>query len=215
MGALFDRQHAVGERLLHRERRRLDAGLLCEGGVVDLDGIPVALGPSQVHPQEHGGEVRSIHAAGLGTNGDQSVALIVFTGKKGADLEGLDIGRQRLQVLLRLDEGAGIVLLDSELDQDAEVVDTTTEGDDAVHLRLQAGEPRRHQLGVVLVIPQVRGGYGLLQLCDLGAFPSGVEDSLDGGQCPVEHSQLGLEISGSHNGTLYATGTGGPGARDG
>ena len=69
---------------------RLEPGLLGVGGVEDLDGVLVALGPAGVHPHQHLGEVGRVDAAGAGADRDERVAHVVLAGEQGADLERLD-----------------------------------------------------------------------------------------------------------------------------
>ena len=75
---------------MDREGGRLQAGLLGVGGVEDLDGVLVALGPARVHPHQHLGEVGGVHAAGAGADRDDRLAGVVLAGQQGADLELLD-----------------------------------------------------------------------------------------------------------------------------
>ena len=70
--AVLAGQRAVGERRLHHERRRLDAGLLGVGRVEDLGRVVVALGPAQVHPHQHLGPVGGVGAAGAGVDRDRA-----------------------------------------------------------------------------------------------------------------------------------------------
>ena len=91
VGALLDRERAVGERGVHRERGRLDPGLLGVGGVVDVGAVAVPLGPAQVHPHQHLGEVGGVDPAGLGPDGDQRLALVVLARQQGAHLQRGDV----------------------------------------------------------------------------------------------------------------------------
>lgn len=199
MSALLDREHPVGERLLHGEGGRLDPGLLGEGGVVNLGGVAVPLGPAQVHPQQHGREVGRVDTAGFGANRHQRIALVVLTGQQGADLERLDVGGQSLQVALRLGESGRIVLLHGEFDQHAEIVHSSPQGGDPVHLGLQPGKLRGDGLGIVLVVPQVRGCRLLGELGNLGLLGRWVEDGLDRLKSAVEDGQIGLEVCSGHS----------------
>ena len=83
---------AAGVRVRHldREGGRLEARLLGVGGVVDLGGVTVALGPAQVHPHQHLGEVGGVHPAGAGADGHHGLAGVVLPGEQGADLHLLD-----------------------------------------------------------------------------------------------------------------------------
>ena len=203
MGALLDREHAVGERLLDGEGRGLDAGLLGVGDVVDLRRVAVPLGPAQVHPQQHRREVGGIDPAGLRPHGDQRVALVVLPRQQGADLQRLDLALQRLQLALGLGQGARVVLLLAEFDQHREIVDAPPEPGQAVDFGLQPGQLRGDGLRIVLVVPQARGGRLDLEFGDLDPFAGRVEDALDRAQRPVERGQVGEKICGSHNRAVY------------
>jgi hypothetical protein len=87
MGALLDRQCAVGERRFDHERRRLDPGFLGVGDVVDLGWVAVPLSPPQVHPHEHLGPIGGVHSAGLGADGHQGIPLVVLAGQQRPDLQ--------------------------------------------------------------------------------------------------------------------------------
>ena len=163
----------------------------------------VPLGPTQVHPQQHGGEVGGIHSPGLGADRDQGIALVILAGQKGPDLQSLDIGRQCLQLLLGFGERARVVLLDSEFDQHAEVVHASAKRHDPVDLSLQPRQSGRDQLCVLLVVPEIGRRCLFGELGDFGTFGSRVDDALDGGQGPVQHGQVGLQVSSSHSGSLY------------
>ena len=90
VGARLDAERAVGVGRLHREGGRLQARLLGVRGLVDLGRVAVPLRPAQVHPQQHLGEVRGVHAAGAGPDGDQRLPRVVLAGEQGADLHLLD-----------------------------------------------------------------------------------------------------------------------------
>ena len=111
VGAGLDGQGAVGVRRVDREGRRLEAGLLGVGGVEDLDGVLVALGPAGVHPHQHLGEVGRVHAAGARTDRHQGVADVVLAGQQGAHLEDLDGLVDPVQLGLGLGHGVGVALL--------------------------------------------------------------------------------------------------------
>ena len=123
VGAGLDRERAVGVRRVDREGRRLEAGLLGVGGVEDLDGVLVALGPAGVHPHQHLGEVGGVDAAGAGADRDEGLAGVVLAGQQGADLELLDRLVQPGQLGLGLGHRVGVALLLRQLDAAAEVVE--------------------------------------------------------------------------------------------
>jgi hypothetical protein len=163
----------------------------------------VPLGPAQVHPLQHLGEVRRVDTTGAGTDRDEGLALVVLTGEQRADLERLDRLGDRAQLLLGLGDTVGVVLLAGELDQHAEVLDPRPQPGDALHIGLQAGQPGRHLLRVRLVVPQVRRGDLLAQVGDLRTQGREIEHLLDRGQRRVELLELSIKIQSSHNHAAY------------
>ena len=79
MDAALGAQVAVGVAAVDGDGRALDAGLLALQLVEDLGPGSVALGPAQVHAQEHLGPVGGLGAAGAGADGQDRVALVVRT----------------------------------------------------------------------------------------------------------------------------------------
>jgi hypothetical protein len=116
----------------------------------------VPLGPAQVHAQQHLGEVGGVHAPGAGADGDHGLAFVVLAGEQGAHLELADVLLDGGQLTLGLGEGVGVVLLLAHLDEGLEVVDAGVHPGDPVVLGLGAREPGGHDLGLLLVVPQVR-----------------------------------------------------------
>ena len=167
VGALLDREGAVGVGLLDREGGRLDAGLLGVGDVVDLDRVLVPLGPAQVHAHEHLGEVGGVDTAGLRADGHQRLAGVVLAGQQGADLELVDLLAQRDQLALGLGQAGRVALLLGQLVQHAGVVEPAAQLLDPAQVALQVGQPGGELLGALDVVPQVGRGGLLLQLGDL------------------------------------------------
>src|SRR5690606_30706071 len=87
VGALLDREGAVGVGAVDGEGGRADARLLCVGDVVHLGGEAVVLGPSQVHAHELLGEGAGVGAAGARAHRDDAAALVVLAGEQRAHLE--------------------------------------------------------------------------------------------------------------------------------
>jgi hypothetical protein len=158
----------------------------------------VPLGPAQVHPQQHRGEIRRVDPTGLGSDGDQGVALVVLPGEQRAHLESIDDLLQGHQFGFGLGQTGGVLLFLAELDQQGQVIEAGPEADDPVDVGLQRGQPRRHPLGPVGIVPQVRRGGLALQLGDLGALALGVDDGLDRAQCLVELGQHCGKVGSSH-----------------
>ena len=88
VGAGLDRKGSVGVRGLDLKGRGLQASFFCVGRIHNLRRIPVALCPTQVHAQQDLSEISSIHAASAASDGDDCVALVIFTVKKSANLKG-------------------------------------------------------------------------------------------------------------------------------
>ena len=186
VGARLDGQRPVGVRRLDGEGGRLDAGLLGVGGVVDLGGVAVPLGPAQVHPHQHLGEVGGVDATGARADGDERLARVVLTGEQRAHLERLDGLAERNLVSACLGEGVFVVLRLCEFDQDGEVVEAGAQAGDAVVLGLQDGQAAGHPLRIGLVVPQVGHRDFFAQLGDLGPHPVEVEHGLDAAEDGAE-----------------------------
>ena len=73
MDAALGAQVAVGAPARDRDGHALEARLLPFELVEDLGREPVALGPAQVHPQEHLGPVGRLGAAGSGADREDRV----------------------------------------------------------------------------------------------------------------------------------------------
>ena len=194
VGALLDRQRAVGVRRVHRERRTLDAGLFGVGGVEHLDGIFVRLGPPDIHPHQHLGPVRGVHSTGPGADVDQRLALVVLAREQGADLHRLDVLTQLGQ--LRVGLGAFLVttLFGGEFVEHRQVLDALAQLLDPAQFVLRVGQLAGHLLGMGLVVPQAGvGGLGFERF-DAGAQTFDIEHPLHGRQRGVEGSDIGMTV---------------------
>ena len=206
VGARLDAERPVGVGRVHGERRRLQAGLLGVGGVEDLDGVLVALGPPGVHPHQHLGEVGGVHAAGAGADRDDRLAGVVLPGEEGADLELVHQLVQLLQLGLVLGGGFLVALLGGHLDHQAEVLEAALQLVVAVQVGLQRREASGHPLCVGLVVPQVRHRDLLAEVGDLPAHVVEVQDGTDGLHRRLELLDLGVEVGGCHKDRGYAAG---------
>ncbi len=198
VGALLDRQRAVGERRVHRERRALDPGLFGVGGVEHLDGVLVLLGPADVHPHQHLGPVGGVHPAGAGADGDQRLALVVFAGQQGAHLERPRCRRaapcSSASASARASAAAAPLLLGSHLVEHRQVVEPPPQLLDPAQLALGVGQLAGHLLRVRLVVPQLGIGRLVLELLDAAAQTVDVEHPLHRGQGGVEGGDVGLTV---------------------
>ena len=164
-------ERAVGVRHLDREGRRLDAGLLRVGRVIDLGGVAVALGPAEVHPHEHLREVGGVDATGLGADGHEGLADVVRAGEQGADLELAD------RLAQATSSASASASIEESLSDSAssymtrDVVEAAAQALDALDLVLGVRERRVDGLRVLLVVPEVRGGGLLVEVGQLLAEP--------------------------------------------
>jgi hypothetical protein len=84
----------------------------------------VPLGPAQVHPHEHLGEVGRVDAAGAGADRHDRLALVVLTGEQRPDLELTDVLLQRGELALGLGHRFRVAaVLGPHLDEGFEVLD--------------------------------------------------------------------------------------------
>ena len=102
MDAAFRRNVAVGKIPFHEERRRFDARLFSRLVVQHLGGVPGALTPSEVHPDQHLRPILRIDAAGPGMNRDDRVGSIMFSGEQHADFRVLGFLFQLLHLACEL-----------------------------------------------------------------------------------------------------------------
>ncbi len=96
-----------------------------------------------------------------------------------------------------------IALFLAELDQNAKIVQLSSQPDHSIDLGLQGRQPRGHPLRIVRVVPQIGSGHLLLQLGDLRTLAIGVDDSLNRAQCLVKVSECDGEVGSGHNDPLY------------
>ena len=208
VGAALDAEVAVGVGDVDLEGGALQAGLLGVAGVEHLDRVVVALGPAQVHAHEHLGEVGGVDATCAGADRDDGRALVVLAGEEGAHLELAHRLAHADELVLGLGEGLGVVLLLAHLDEGLEVVDPGVHAGDPVVLGLGAGEPGGDDLGLLLVVPEVRVGRLPLEVGD-GRLELGQVGHLTHGR----HGRAKvLDLRGevdSHEGQAYAS----PGCR--
>ncbi len=92
--AALGREQPVGVLALGDEARRLDPRLLPRRRLGHLDVEAAALGPAQVHAEQHLGPVLRIRAAGAGAHGDDRVAGVVAAAEQPGLLE---LGEPRLE----------------------------------------------------------------------------------------------------------------------
>ena len=181
VGTRLDAERAVGVGGLDLEGGGLQPGLFGVGGVHDGGRVAVAFGPAQVHPQQHFGEVRGVHAAGAGADGDDGFALVEFAGQQGYDLEFLQRLADRLQFVGGFAHGVGVILVLAQLHEDFKVVDPRGEGVQAFQLGLAVREPGGDDLRGRGVVPQIGLAGAFAELGDVFLQRLDIRNILDGG----------------------------------
>jgi hypothetical protein len=123
--------------------------------VQDLGLQPAALGPAQVHAQQHLRPVTGIGAAGPRVDREDRVRGVVLPPQQLSQLGLLELRRGAPQLLGGLGERLGVVGLGGQLEQDLSVVEgggePVQEGELPVHPHLLAEE----LLGRLAIIPEV------------------------------------------------------------
>ncbi len=158
MDAGLGREQAVGVLARDRQRRALDAGLVAGLRLEQFALEAAALGPAQVHAQDHLGPVLRLGAAGARMHGDDRVLGVVLAAEHLLDLAGLDFG---LQLVETAHEIAADVLAGVEpLAQDDEVVGALAQRLQQRDVFVEAPAPLQHLLRRGLVVPEV-GRAGL------------------------------------------------------
>ena len=191
---LLDREGAVHVLAMDDESSGLNTGLFSVGRVVNLDLMPVLVGPAQVHAHEHLGPVSGIHATGTGADVDDRLALVVRPRKHRSDLEGFDVGTQLSAFGIGHLDGVGVALLFREFVHHGEIVEAPAQRVDLFLLRLRLRQCTGDLLRVVGVVPQRRvGGLGF-QLPDPVGKLVDIDHLLNGGQRRVEFFEVSIQI---------------------
>ena len=188
---------------MHLERGRLDAGLLRVRGVVHVGAVAVALGPAQVHPHEHLGEVGGVHPAGLGADRHQRLALVVLARQQRAHLERLDVVAQLDALGVGVGDGRGVALVLGELVEHGEVLEPAPQVLHPPQLALRVREAARDLLRGFGVVPEIGLACLVREVGDLGAQPGHVGDRLDALEGGREVLEVGCDV-GVHNAPGYA-----------
>ena len=172
-------------------------GFFGVGRVEHLDRIVVLLGPADVHPHQHLGPVRRVHAARTRADVEQRLALVVLAGQQRADLHRLDV----LVQLLVLGVGLGFrfarpcsFFFGGHLVEHRQVVEALPKLLDAAQLTLGVGQLAGDLLRPGLVVPQVGVGGLVFELLDPAAQSLDVEHPLHRGQGGVQGGEVGLTV---------------------
>src|SRR3990172_2798436 len=156
---------AVRPPAVDRHGDALEAGLLALLLVEDLGPEAMALGPAQVHPEEHLGPVRGLRAARAGADRQERVAIVVLAREEeGRPLAG-EVGLEGGGLTIELGGQLDIVGLGHELDHGLEIGSPGEKAAPQVDLPAQAVGLAEDLLGRALVVPEA----GLLgQRLELG-----------------------------------------------
>jgi hypothetical protein len=118
----------------------------------------MALGPAEVHPQEHLGPVRGLRAAGAGGDRDDRVLGVVVAREEEEGPFPLERPADLVRLLLEVGLGLGIGRLLEEGDELLEIVGALLEAAPERYLVAQALGFAEDGLGRPLVLPEVRLG---------------------------------------------------------
>ncbi len=173
--------------------------------VEDFDGVFVLLGPPQIHPHQHLGEVRSVDTPGAGANRHERIANVVLARQQGPDLERLHGFLHPDELGFGVCERLGVAFFLGHLDEQAEVVDPGVEFGEAVQLPVENRQPTRDALGVGLVVPKIGRSDLLAELGDFGAHLVQIQDLLDRVHGRLELLDLSVKVGSGHEKQPYAT----------
>ena len=175
VNARLGQEQAVGIVAFDGDRGALDAGFVTGLAVDHLAGEAAALGPAEVHAQQHLRPVLRLGPAGARMNRDDGVALIVLAAEHLANLGAFDLLAQLGQT--RLHVAGHVLALLGPFEQHGQVVGLAAQRLGEIEVLLQPAAPLQHALGTGLIAPEVRRGGLPLQLRHL-RFDSGrVKDS--------------------------------------
>ncbi len=177
--------------------------------LVDLDVEALALGPAQVHPQEHLGPVLRLGPAGAGMQRGDRVVVVVLAAEQRRELE-------LLHIALELSDGAGelgrhlaIGLILEELVHRSRVLEPADQRVVAFDLGPQAGERRGQLLAAGGVVPERRIRRIALELARLRSLVVDVKGTPWPTRCAWRGRRaLGVVAHGPSHGTGRVSPTG-------
>ena len=158
--------------------RALDAGFFAGLIVEHLALEAAALGPLQIHAQQHLGPVLRLGAAGAGMDGDDGVGAIVLAAEHLLDLGGLDFALRARRA--RAADRADVLALPGPFEQHAEVVELAGQRVAQLDFVGQPAAALQRLLRLGLVLPEVGRGDAGFELGQLAGGVGGVKDSSAG-----------------------------------
>ena len=177
MDAALGAQPAVGAPAIDLDGHALEAGLLALLLVDDLGREAMALGPAQVHAQEHLGPVGGLGAAGAGADGQDGRAVVVLAGEQERGPLAAEVGLEGGGVAVELGLQVGVGRLGEQLDGRLEVGGTGQQVVPGVELGAQAVGLAKDLLGAALVVPEAGLLGQRLELADALLLRPEVKDA--------------------------------------
>src|SRR5215210_1389917 len=165
MHASLRAQPAVGRAPVDLDRRALETGLLTLLLVDDLGMETVALGPAEVHPDEHLRPVRGFRTAGARTDREQGAAIVVLAVEQQLRAVPGEVRFERRGLALELRRQLGVTRFLDELERREQVVRARREVTPKRDLRAKRIGFAEDLLRRVLVIPEGRRGRQRFELC--------------------------------------------------
>jgi hypothetical protein len=154
MDAAFGAQPAVRPPAADLDRHALEAGLLPLLLIDDLGRVAVALGPAQIHPQQHLGPVGGFGAACAGADRQDRRPVVVLAGEQQGGAFPAELGLQRGRIAVQLGFEIGVRGLVEQLDGGLEVVGARQEAAPNVELGTKGVRLAEDRLGRALVVPE-------------------------------------------------------------
>jgi hypothetical protein len=152
------------------ERRPLDPGLVAGEELVDLDVQALALGPPQVHAEQHLRPVLGFGATGTGVDRRDGIVLVVLAGEERRELESFDVDGELVDGPSEIPGHLGVALRREQFVHSPRVAEAAYEIVVAIELGADAGQPRGQLLCSSWVVPERRVGRLPFELGDLRAF---------------------------------------------
>ena len=168
-------EHPVGVLARHRHRRALEAGLVAGLIVENLTLEPAALGPLEVHAQQHVGPVLRLGAARARVNRDHGIGAVVL-----APEQPLRFGRLHLRFQARearLEVRGDVLAGAGPLHEHREIGFLLRKRFGQIDVVLQTPPPLQHALCLGLVLPEIGLADAGFELIDLVPGGAGVKDA--------------------------------------
>src|ERR1039457_617241 len=158
----FGLQQAVGVLAVDLEGGALDARTFAFQAVGHDGGEALALGPPQVHAEQHLGPILALRAAGAGVYGDDGGTRVVFAGQEHGRFQALQVLGVGLEIALDIaDDGFAFA---GEFEQGVEIVRHAVDAAIVGDSLFQAFAGLHHLLALVGLIPEVGRGNLLFGL---------------------------------------------------